>query len=570
MSVAVKVGDELKIRSFLPTLEKNAVQTLHQQITSTSYNSSSINFQIKAPAMNALMDSEVWMELTVDLTATQTGNAQQVSYDQIYKNWADCVSNAISNISVNYNGVVLTLPVTDIINAQNVVFLTNSDAKHKFSLCGGQYDAVDYHGVAGNADGRATGGLIGTSIQANGHDFIGNDIATTTSRGSCANRVAPAVLATGVLAGAGLAAHELQGYTDTNRKTRRIVPSGGNFQVKFMVPLAIAPFKYYKNCKTPNWAWWKNMSDVLPYFNGEINIQLLGGARQDNACAAMFYFQSSHTAADAVRGNAAGLITVAPRLHVRYYLPPSTYQLKPSYTLPIWTVQRYRTAISGTELVPALANQSATTENIRLDRVPDLILFYLQENRNTTMFKCAAPAVGAKIIDTAQMLPSFGQINNIQLTINTDAGTLTTQIQPEDFYNMYRETCSDPSDCVGDFTAYRCMYNVVALRRKHIASLLMSSGVSFPLNLQATVNWNFKQGKSAGAHSSRLDLFTTCYFGKVFLEVTKDLARLHYMNIDPNYAKKAIFNTGRDRADEGAGIRTGGSTATGGYVARIK
>lgn len=154
-------SEKLQVPLFSPSVNIEPLQTFYQRQTSDSYNASGFSFYLKSPAMDALLDPEIWIRYKLSLSelvtagirgvACQNGDDtqfQEADYPpdssfgaHLAFRQGNVMQRAMQSLVVVLNGFSLNCEPWKFIDPLNRLYVSDDQSRHIFSASGGAYDS---------------------------------------------------------------------------------------------------------------------------------------------------------------------------------------------------------------------------------------------------------------------------------------------------------------------------------------------------------------------------------------------------------------------------------------------
>ena len=352
--------------------------------------------------------------------------------------------------------------------------------------------------------------------------------------------------------------------TDNNNHDKQV-----EAEIKILEPVLIPPFNpfvEFEPSQLPDWSPYRTMSKAIPHMNRATltcNFSDLGQSLF--SCDKVFNPQSipgtGSSAAErvaatqllmaAVRAGTAnaGQITVVNNgtkirnraryevveivdadLKLRWYAaPPSNnYAIPKEVNLQTWEASTYLKTGSDVIEVGATKNK-VESDYIRLETTPSLLIFTVEPQPVTGM------DAGTQVDYNNRNL--YAKIEDIQITINTDAGALQQSLSSEELYHLSCENFSNIQNIPYPYQESAKRF-IVALRPYQLGQIF-GDGVQTPVNLTYKLNY------SNSLYSSAVfDTKLVCIYDKAFLQLSRDSAMFAKQQINQDVAKSLLLGIG--------------------------
>ena len=517
----VTEAPELDIREYEPSLDILPKQTFYQALNATSYNNSSITFDIRSPSPNAILDARWFLSAIMQFKTAGILNAGdkfgQAAGGFFYTEYVNSFSNAIQNITLTINGASISIPFGDFARELGLMsFGKKSYPYLSVAGGGGGWDCSDRGALATDGIDYGAAAQYPSNLNCNGAT---RTIAAGTRVGAV----------TDVFKGEAVRrSTQLQKLVD--------VAGGGNLSaqdpIKIFQGVGVPPLNWTDG-KGPVWSWFRKMSKNLVHFNVcqlTINLKAEIGPLMIN-CNASDVGQARR---ERVLGG-DNVFPEAPVLNLRWYQPPPNYVIPREVSYQCWYPQIYSRRSAGTV---TNGENFVQGEYLRLDQIPSLIMFSVQLDTSLATFGSATTPAG-EIAGFPKLF--YQEITKLQLTVNTDAGAIIAEMPQQMLYELTRENMGEDWG-IDSYEVWKdCGYCIVALRPHQIPAFNQSPGVTYPTNLSAKVTFNTHLGGTATASNFKI----MCFYDRYYLTVTPSSAKFSYQNLSDRAAAVTLAQASR-------------------------
>lgn len=452
----------LVVRQFHPFVEKEPLNVHYQVYEADSSSSGAVSWNIDSPFAGALLDNEVYVEYTINykgassadftnsyrgslgigaLTYWEDKDTQPASASKLAPRQGWFMSHAMQNCEVVINGQSLR---------QNP-YRYNAEFARFYG------HPMEINGVCTMSGGELDSGTFTSRTMDSAGDF-GGKVQNNAAKLIYNNQEQPQ-LVTGTWpindrdVGTGSFPHYTnfptttgrycnEGYTarchrlqDKWRETAAADAADNHFtdayQTSYFERLPISPFMQWES---------KDGKRSIPYVDKlELSFQFYSNAQS-------LAFQ---TTKDQVVVDKIDYFTIAPKLHLKWYIPPPGFTLLPELSIP---VSQYKESIKKQILVAGVAGASnvggakqsdVAYENIRLQQVPDLMFIYFKPSASN--FK--------RYFASEHHL----EIEQIEITINGDSGKVLRASSGE-LFSMYVRNSPMNKERTYDYEEWRKRY----------------------------------------------------------------------------------------------------------------
>jgi len=456
--VATEVSSSLFWHPFEGVVEKEPLFVQYQKYDAQSATSSEISWYIESPANGVLLDNEVWLHTTLQIT---DGDIQPIT--SIRSAWCNTnaavsscdvptdtgtltafrsgcpIQRCCQSIALDINGTVMTYEFSKYHDAFNRMFLTKEEAGSVFPSGGGFLDDGAHLGLydgyfpnQGNAYVNIWGNTItptgnaALSVGTSGYkgnngtqtatttvsNYVGNNYRLTNMGFSKRAQFLEYMWRTADPVGSGVG----RVYQDATRGAASSTRYPAAITLHIYEKLAFSPFHLYDN---------RDIKMSIP------NIRNLSLTFQFHSSYWRNMFRCAIQAPD-MNSNSIDFYSIKPQLFLRWYTPPPGYVIPKQVSLPVTKVWTYTNSTLtkfdlsdtyGATSYPVQVSSGFSVSNISLPAVPDLFLIYFK--RRLSEYSVLYP-------DDYNL-----SIKSIQIDFEGNSGKLNNS-SPIHFWNMYR------------------------------------------------------------------------------------------------------------------------------------
>jgi hypothetical protein len=498
----------LQVREFAPIVEKQPINVHYQKYLADSFSTSSVTFNVDSPFAGALLDNELLVKYTVQVTPA---NVTEIS--GMFEGQVAVVGNAAGNLGANADlaastpgalfplnrlGLSQGFSVSSCLQSVNLTIngqtLTQSPRKwmgefmrfyaspHEeatvCSMSGGELDSGDHSqrvlDDAGAVNDAATTAVVqqpyfaavqtgyqeSRTIAAAGSETLNLRTQFPVDGKQWYNpgltrrfhKLARACRAQGAAANAASASGATR-YVDNP-----------TFTIYERLPLS--PFLLWEA---------KDGRHSIPYVDKlEIDLRFVSVGEQ-----LALAFQGTMNNPPIVN-----IVAAQPELHLKWYIPPQGMVMQPQISIPVQKIKEYSSVIpTNTTFIPDAdhfsASATTTFSNIRLQQIPDLFFMY------------AKPALSQhRLRDPAEM---HLEIEELRVTVNGDSGKVL-QADSGRLFSLYIKNAPMAREREYDYDSWRRRYCTAVLTPADLGVLMppgVNHGVTLDVEAKMRTHWNF-------------------------------------------------------------------------------
>ena len=469
-------------------------------------------FEISSKGENSLLVSVAYMGVTVSITKTKGDGLQAKLTRDLDSLAIRCPLSLIQSAVVNYNGTSLTCSMPDN-EVLSYIHNDNEDMKKHY-----------HRGYTNWA-----------------HDYKRADMVVE----NVLNRKPRLDLASGNDNARAEAIHFM------NFRMKESDADTATFEV--LIPLNIPPFNFNKK------GMFRNMSDVLPYFNGSLQVQYYPQIKGLILETLSTDLKIDGTGTPATYDVDFKVDTKA-NLYLKWYTSPKP--LDNVYNISSWSSNHYPNTTGITALV-ADGNTTAIPVQFtaRVQEKFDYIGFWISPNKSTsgaatrTTYNCAA-------------MPNC-PILNLELTIDNNAGVVQSNLNSKLLRRFTKENCVKQFPFSDE--VHRQFRDFVFLRADQL-SKASPGGMVGNTTIQATLNFHRpytphgRLMKGGSLNDSYVDVnpvpyiaYMGLYSEKQIITITRDSCVIRKQGLNPEAFQRLSVT-------EGSGLVSAGSIKTAGTV----
>lgn len=490
-----RVDPSLLVDQFEAYADVVPLNTYYQVEEATSWTTSSVTFYITTPGANMLLDPEVLLD--VDITVNQPvgtlakdiyfrnqfadnskglksgGNIYQMVPRQGY-----LLQRAMSSISITLNGQVITCQPHEFVDALQRLYFTQEESRTIMTTSGGAFDNnTKFPIVQGHVtDGKVN---VGAGFLANTNVVVGYDAFQLY-----ADVIAQSARIVQSKAYLNEGANERYEEMLRYQRTRANYMVGAarydqldifpdDYKKQIVEPLQCAPFYSYPG---------RDSKRSIPHVDSltisiNFNPQLLASIFQT-------IYWDAETAGPAPITLTSGTLSVlfarAPKLHLKWFVPPASTPLQDVYNIPMWIQRSYQNTVPTLQPITTgfinsigdigrFGRQTSvfSYNNLRLEQWPDLMLIYIMKDPFTR---------GSR--DPSE---HFCGIRELEISVDGIAGKLLS-CSAQQLYHMWLRNMRHEGKGKANFEDW-FMYGCVIPLRPADLGLTAGPGVDHPVTI---------------------------------------------------------------------------------------
>lgn len=490
-----RVDPSLLVDQFEAYADVVPLNTYYQVEEATSWTTSSVTFYITTPGANMLLDPEILLD--VDVIMSQPPGT--LAKDTIFRNqFADAsklkpngsiyqtvprqgylLQRAMSSISVTLNGQVITCQPHEFVDALQRLYFTQEESRTIMSTSGGAFDnntkfpVVDGHVVSGDFPTGA-GNLVD-----NVHYAIDYD-------GFAQYAIAQQILAkqtqskTFLNEGANERWREMKRYQRSRANTMSagsphevIAAYPDDYNRQLVEPLQCAPFYSYPG---------RDSKRSIPHVDS-LTISINFNPKLFASLMQTIYWDEEKTGVDQISlqsGTLSVAFTRAPRLHLKWFVPPASTPLQDVYNIPMWIQRSYQNTVPNLSVITTGPTISVgdisrygrqqgvfSYNNLRLEQWPDLMLIYIMKDPFTR--------------DSRDPSEHFCGIRSLEISVDGIAGKLLS-CSAQQLYHMWLRNMRHEGKGKANFEDWYQYGCVIPLRPADLG-LTAGPGVDHPVTI---------------------------------------------------------------------------------------
>jgi hypothetical protein len=167
--------------------------------------------------------------------------------------------------------------------------------------------------------------------------------------------------------------------------------------------------------------------------------------------------------------------TKAPRLYLKWYIPPMGFKIPPQISIPIYDYQFFSTPSKPPDITIAVGASKSdilpfTYNNIRLEQLPDLLYIWVGHNPTTSPAYCPSEMQG--------------EIVDLSISLDGDAGKMLNA-QGIDLYSMWVRNSNKREKFTEGYIQWKKHYSIALLRPEDMG-VRFSPGIRNPVTLNIT------------------------------------------------------------------------------------
>ena len=487
----------LQVREFAPIVEKQPINVHYQKYIADSFSTSSVTFNVDSPFAGALLDNELLIKYTVQVTRANANEiagmfeAQLTAAGQV---GTDVVAATPGALNTNRLGLSQGFSVGACLQSVNLTIngqtLTQSPRKWM-----GEFMRF----YASPHEEATVCSMSGGELDEGDHSNRVEDQALYVAAPTIANGVTNASVHPGYslssLLGASNQSINLRsefpviggqwynkGFTRRFHKFARECRTQGLAAnaagISGATRYADSPtLTIYERLPLSPFLLWeaKDGRHSIPYVDKlELDLRFVSVGEQ---LALMFQGTMNNPPV-------VNVVAAAPELHLKWYIPPQGMVMQPQVSIPVQKIKEFSQTISTNQTFVADANHvsadtQSTFSNIRLQQIPDLFFLY------------AKPVLSAqRLRDPAEM---HLEIKELRITVNGDSGKVL-QADSGRLFSLYVKNAPMAREREYDYDSWRKRYCCAVLTPSDLG-VLMPPGVNHgvTLDVEATMasHWNF-------------------------------------------------------------------------------
>ena len=489
--------DPLFVKQFTPSVSKQPLNTHFQEYVADSASSSGISWNIDSPFAGALLDNEVYVEYEVKFNADSAGaTTADDDFREMYEGGDEPAANTGEFISLPANSYKLALRQGFAIHGglQNCEVVMNGQSlrqtpnRYMAEFARFYAHPSEIEGVASMSGGCLDSGTFTSLTRDHASAPVVNSLLAGAALYQAQSRlqdlhgVYPALTVVGV-AGSRLNRSVLpttddrwynEGFTKRCHRLqdqwRESAPANTASAIlaQGRYPLGFA-LKVYERLPISPFMMWeaKDKKRSIPYVDKmEINLTFYSDAIK-------LMFQSSLPASNLANIN---WYTTAPKLHLKWYIPPPGSLMPPEISIP---VSQYKESVQTVTIAnPAALNQGVPSDsainysNLRLQQIPDLLMIYVKPS--------------AANFQAVYASEHHLEITQCDITVNGDTGKVL-RANSAQLFAMYARNSPMRNHKKLEYNQWRKRFCTVALRPSDMG-VRVPPGVNHGVTLDVRLN----------------------------------------------------------------------------------
>lgn len=492
--------DPLFVKQFSPSVSKQPLNTHYQEYVADSSSQTGCSWNIDSPFAGALLDNEVYVEYTVGLNYENGVAGTGATYREMFEGGAEPTDNT--------TGPFKSLPANSYKLALRQGFAIHSGLQNCEVVINGQSlrqtpnrymaEFARFYGHPSELEGVAS--MSGGCLDCGSFTSMTKDHASAPAPNAITEAVYEAELflqdVDGVypaLSGGAAGTRSRlnrkafpttddrwhnEGFTKRCHRLQDVwresaVPneaSDADTQARYT---AAKQIKVYERLPISPFLMWeaKDKKRSIPYVD---KMELI---LTFYSSAVKLMFQSTLPDADLAK---IDWYTVAPRLHLKWYIPPPGSLMPPEVSIP---VSQYKESVKSITIQnPASASalplsSTADYENLRLQQIPDLMLIYLKPSPTN--------------FNKAYASEHHLEIEQVDITVNGDTGKVL-RANTAQLFTMYARNSPMRSHRKLDYQQWKKRFCTIALRPADFGVRVppgVNHGVTLDVRLQVKSWW---------------------------------------------------------------------------------
>lgn len=496
------MDDPLFIKQFAPVVQKQPLNTHYQEYVADSATPTQVLFNIDSPFAGALLDNEVYVEYTLGFNYDSSGSA--IANDDVrslyegldssaddprtagdYPATPDidgvlalrqgfAIHNGLSNCEVVINGQSLRQTPHRYMAEFARFYAHPTELCGIATMSGGELDCGQHTLDTADDSGLVYSGHTDTSTGQRVSDWdtayrlqvsLGFAKVDTPSSSIYARSGVP--IGDDRLVNSGLAARVyrlMTNWRETGPADAQAAEGFGRFAQSYQLTvyerLPISPFLLWEA---------KDKKRSIPYVD-KMEVSMT------------FYSDAWKLIVQTSLDMSASLNwwSSAPRLHLKWYIPPPGSTLPPEISIP---VSQYKESVRIVSAPVAISDQTVPTpqtgvnyENLRLQQIPDLLFIYVRPTEASY---------------TATMSSEHHlEINNVEITVNGDSGK-ALRASSAQLFSMYCRNSPMRMHSKLDFEEWRKRFCTLVFRPSDLGVRVppgVNHGVTLDVRCSVT-NW---------------------------------------------------------------------------------
>lgn len=517
----MQLDHSLKTHPFVPSTEKQPINTHYQSYTSTSATETSVRFNVDTPFAGAMLDNEVYVEYKVRIQAANVGDlhgmfeahalggvnmaredAQNALPAALYQGkfalrQGFAVHNGLESVNLKLNGQSMTQRPQVWMNEFMRFYASEDEVRNVCSMSGGEFDCGDFSYRTSD------------DAQVVGSRFLQDDAIQTTI--GVGVGYSPPVTLDAAAGGAGvntinlrtslpISDHTYSRNSGFEKRFHRLaykarLGAGEDGTANANDTEAVAPrhsedfvFSVWERVPISPFMLWeaKDGKRSIPYVD-KMELQLRFSSNEyhsvqgvlGTAAGAHIIAQPDHPHMSILGAGGAE----APILHLKWYIPPAGFVMEPEKSIPITIYEELPNTgplVAIGDAAYTSVSYTANYRNIRLQQIPDLLFIYLKPEESAANTRFSDPA------------EKHLEIEKLKITVNGDSGKLDNASSGE-LYSMYVRNSPMAKERLYNYDEWRRKYCTAVLKPRDMGVKFgpgINHGVTLDVEVTAKSWWN--------------------------------------------------------------------------------